>query len=115
MLDHREVVRDEQVGQAELALQVAQQVDDLRLHRDVERRHRLVADDQARVERERAGDADALALPAGKLVRIAVERLRPQADLAEQLGRPGLRAPGRGDAVIGQRLGDDLAAIMAAD
>ena len=48
VLDHRQVVRDEQVGQAELVLQVHQQVDDLRLHRHVERRHRLVADDQAR-------------------------------------------------------------------
>ena len=32
-----EVVRDEQVGQAELVLEVLQQVDDLRLDRDVER------------------------------------------------------------------------------
>ena len=39
----REVVGDEHVGQAELALQPAQQVDDLRLDRYVERRHRLVA------------------------------------------------------------------------
>ena len=38
-----EVVRDEDVGQAEAPLQVLQQVDHLRLHRDVERRHRLVA------------------------------------------------------------------------
>ena len=49
VLDDADVVRDEQVGQAELALQLAQQVQDLRLHRDVERRGRLVADDQLRL------------------------------------------------------------------
>jgi hypothetical protein len=36
----------------------------LRLHADVERRHRLVGDEQLGLERDRAGDADALALPA---------------------------------------------------
>ena len=81
---HRQVVRDEQVGDAELGLQVHQQVDHLRLHRDVERRHRLVADDQLRVQRQRAGDAEALALAAGELVRILGRRLRAQADLGEQ-------------------------------
>ena len=43
-----QVVRDEQVGEAELVLQVLEQVDDLRLDRDVERRDRLVADDELR-------------------------------------------------------------------
>ena len=62
--DDVEVVGDEDVGEAELALQVLEQVEDLRLHRDVERRDRLVADDQLRVDGERAGDADALALAA---------------------------------------------------
>ena len=46
LADHREVVRDEDVGQVEVRLQVAQQVQHLRLDRDVERRDRLVADDQ---------------------------------------------------------------------
>ena len=69
VLDHRQVVRDEQVRQAELALQVHQQVDDLRLDRHVERGDRLVADDQLRVERQRPRDADALPLAAGELVR----------------------------------------------
>ena len=37
MPDHREVVADEEVGEAEFVLEVAHQVEDLRLHRDVER------------------------------------------------------------------------------
>ena len=49
VLDDAQVVGDEQVGQAELVLQVLEQVEDLRLDRDVERRDRLVADDQLRV------------------------------------------------------------------
>ena len=79
VLDHRHVVRDEQVGQAELALQPHQQVQDLRADRDVERRHRLVADHQLGVGGERARDVDALALAAGELVREQVLLLGPQA------------------------------------
>ncbi len=44
-----QVVRDEQIGDAQLLLQVHQQVQHLRLDRHVERRHRLVGDDQLRI------------------------------------------------------------------
>ena len=47
VVDHRQIVRDEQIGEAELLLQVLQQIEDLRLHRNVERRDRLVADDRS--------------------------------------------------------------------
>ena len=50
----RQVVRDEEVREPELVLQIFEQVHDLRLDRDVERRDRLVEHDQRRVERERA-------------------------------------------------------------
>ena len=66
-------------------LQVLEQVEDLRLDRDVERRDRLVADDQLRVQRERARDPDALALAARELVRVAVREARVEADDVEQL------------------------------
>ena len=76
--DHGQVVRDEDVGQAELVLQLLQQVDDLRLHRDVECGHRFVADDDLRPKRQPAGDPDALALTTGELVRVPVDvLLRP--------------------------------------
>ena len=71
--------------QPELALEVAQQVEDLRLDRHVERGDRLVGDDQLRLERERARDADALALAAGELVRVAVVVLRVEPDRVHQL------------------------------
>ena len=81
----RQVVRDEDQRQAQVALQLAQQVEDLRLDRDVERRDRLVGHDHLRLERERAGDADALALAARELVRIAVVVLGVEPDPVHQL------------------------------
>ena len=87
VLDHGEIVRDEEVGEAEPRLEVDQQVEDLRLDRDVERRDRLVGDDQLRLERERARDADALALAAGELVRIAA-RPRPASSPTRRAARP---------------------------
>ena len=83
MLDDRKVVRDEEVGEPAIALQVLEQVDHLCLHRDVERGDRFVADDEARLDGERAGDADALALPARQLVREALGRIGREPDLAD--------------------------------
>ena len=90
MGDDREIMRDEQIGEAVLALQVDQQIDHLGLDRDVERRDRLVAHDQARPERQRARDADALPLAAGELMRIVLHLVGAQADLREQFGDPFL-------------------------
>jgi hypothetical protein len=67
--DDGEVVADEKIGQPELGLQILHQVEDLRLHRDVESRGRLVADDEVRLRCERPRDGDALALAAGELMR----------------------------------------------
>ena len=64
-----------------------QELEDLRLDGDVERRRRLVGDEELRLARERHGDHHALALPAGELVRVGVDvRLgRRDADEPEQL------------------------------
>ena len=72
VLDDGEIVGDEEVREPELVLQVLQQIDDLRLHGDVERGDRLVEHEELRIRRQRARDADALPLPAGELVRIAL-------------------------------------------
>ena len=106
---HREIVADEEIGEAEPVLQVAHQIEDLGLDRDVERRGRFVAHDERRLRGERPRDGDALALPAGELVRIfaAVGRIEP--DEAQQLAHPGggLR-PARGKLKGADRLGDDV-------
>jgi hypothetical protein len=54
-------------------LQFFEQVQDLRLHADVQRRGRLVADDQLGLHRQCAGNGDALPLAADELVREALE------------------------------------------
>ena len=56
MLNHRQIVGNEEIGDTTLLLQFCQQVDDLRLHRHVESRDCLVADDNRRFEGERLGD-----------------------------------------------------------
>ena len=109
VLHHQEVVGDEEVGEAALVLQAAQEVDDLALDRDVERADRLVADDHLGLDGERAGDGDALALAAGELVRVAVRVGGVEADGAHQ-GADALLAFGaRAHAVDLGALGDDLA------
>ena len=82
--DDLQIVADEEVGEAAPPLQVAQQVDDLPLHGKIERRGRLVEQDEFRVEHQRAGDRDALALAAGEFVREAVERVRVEPDIDER-------------------------------
>ena len=107
--DHAEVVADEQVRQVQLAAQPLEQVQHLRLDRHVQRRHRLVADDDGGLERQRARDANALALAARELVRITLRIAWVQPDLAHQPGHViGLVARGH-QLVRHRRLADDLA------
>src|SRR6478736_5949507 len=68
---HVQIVADEQIGQPKLRAQISQEIQDLRLNRNIERGHGFVADDELGFERERPRDAHALPLPARKLVRIA--------------------------------------------
>ena len=64
-----------------------------RLHREVERRGRLVEQDEFGLERDGAGDGDALALAAGEFVREAVERCcRVEADVAQRVRARARRA-----------------------
>ncbi len=103
MLHHRDVVADlrrdaqivgdEQHGDAEPGLDFVEQFQHLRLHRDVERRYRLVRHQHVGIERQRAGNRDALALAAGELVRIARDGVGGQVDQFEQFARlaPALR------------------------
>ena len=88
MPHHGEIVADEEIGQPEPLLQVAHQIEDLRLHRDVERAGRLVADQELRLARQGAGDGDALPLAAGEFVRVLLAVGRRKSDLREQLADP---------------------------
>src|SRR5580704_17368585 len=91
-----EIVRDEDEAQPFRVPQVLQQAQDLRLDGHVERRGRLVAEQDRRVGGQRDRDHDPLPQPAGQLVRVAAvppDRVG-DADRAEQAegplaGRPG--------------------------
>ena len=79
--DHREIV---------LAAQAVEQPQDPRLDGDVERRRRLVGDQQLRPAGESDRDRDPLPHPARELVRVGTEGLTAVRDahLLEQLERP---------------------------
>src|SRR5207253_6267841 len=64
-----------------------EEVRGLRLRGGVERGERLVEDHDGGIRRERAGDRNALALPAGELVRVAPYGGCRNADLVEQGSR----------------------------
>ena len=73
MLDDAEIVGDEHDRHAETLLQRAQQIEDLRLDRHVERGRRLIGDEQIRFIGECHGDHDTLALAAGHFMRIGID------------------------------------------
>ena len=80
------VVADEEHGEAELAAQGGEQGEDLGLNGDIEGGDRFVGDKEVGAGGEGAGDADALALAAGELVRVAGGVVWGEADLIEQVG-----------------------------
>jgi hypothetical protein len=91
--DDAHVVRDQHDRRRMVALEAPHQLEDLGLDRDVERRRRLVRDQERRVTGEGHRDHHPLPHPARELVRI---RVRPpprigNADLPEQLDGALLR------------------------
>jgi hypothetical protein len=82
--DHGHVVADEQKAQAQIGLQFHHQVQHLGLDADIQRADGLVRDDQLGVQRQRAGDGDALALATRQLVREAAHEAARQFDPVEE-------------------------------
>src|SRR5262245_17934548 len=112
-LDGGEVVADEQAREAELSLEVAEQVEHRCMHRDVERRDGLVRDQEAGRDAQRPGEPDALPLAAGELVREAMAELLPEPDGVEELADAPVELASLRDPVQAERLADDLAARHA--
>ena len=73
----------------------SEEVEDLRLDRDVERADRLVGDQQLGLRREAARDRDALALAAAELAREAARDLAARGRRARAARRPCPRASSR--------------------
>ena len=105
---HAEVMRDEQHRRPVLPLQFPDQMEDLRLCRHVQRRRRLVGNQQFRVQRQRHRDHRPLPLPAAELMRKRPHQTRRirQVHAVQQLDdpRPSRRRPELG--VDAQHLGD---------
>ena len=78
-------MRDEEIREAEFAAQPFEQANDPCLHENVQRRRRFVEDDDLRLRCERAGDRDPLALSSGELGGEAIDEVRGEAHLLEQL------------------------------
>jgi hypothetical protein len=87
---HAEVVTDDDHRHPEVALQLTEEIEDLTLDADVERRRRLVCDQHARVAADRVRDHDALTHAARQLMGIRVELAGRvgDADEVEQLDHP---------------------------
>jgi RecB family endonuclease NucS len=88
------IVGDKQDGHAQLALETSQKLENLDLHRRIERRGRLVGEEQARLAGESKRDHGPLAHAARHFVRVIVEAPCRRGDLHqfEQLERtlPGI-------------------------
>ena len=104
------VVRDVERRDAELELDAPDLLAQLHAHLRVERRERLVEQQHARLDRERARERDALLHAARELVRVAVAGV-PEADELEQLV-DALVALGRSLAADAQPERDVLRAVM---
>src|SRR5258706_1306757 len=79
--DYREVVADEDQRHARPCLQIDNEIDNLPLHRDIERAHRFVADNEFGIDDHGARDSDTLVLAAREFVRVSVDPAGIEADL----------------------------------
>jgi hypothetical protein len=109
--DHAQVVGDQQDGQPGPLLQVAQQVEDLRLGGHVERRRRLVRDQQAGASGEGHGDHRSLADAPAELVGVLLQPSlgAGHARQPEQFDRPLAGRRRRHPVVQADGLGDLVA------
>jgi hypothetical protein len=82
-------VRNKEVCQIELLLEIQEQLCDLGLNRNVQCRYWLVSHDQLRVQRQRPRDTDTLALTAAELVRIPIHGRRIQPYSLQEVFNPG--------------------------
>lgn len=104
----RKVVGDQDEGEAKALLKISKQVQNRGLHRHIESRHWLVRHQDIRLEREGAGNADPLPLPAGELARVGMDQLRPEPHQIHEFEDPVFSLWARNHAVHRNRLGDHL-------
>ena len=106
---HAHVVRHKQVGQLVLRLQVLQDVEHLRLNGHIQRGHGLITHYEFGLQCQGARNANALALAAGKLMRIAARVILLHAHAAQRLDHALKALRARADAMHQQALANALA------
>ena len=107
--DYRQVMADKQHRQAEFVLQIFQQVQNLCLYRNIQRRSRLVTDQQPRPAGERSRDRNSLSLTTGKFMWILESGSTAEPDMVEQVAddcsdflrwREAMKADWLGDDIV---------------
>lgn len=81
---YRKVVRDEEIRESKLILQILHQIEDLRLNGDVKRGDRLVANNEVRIHCQCTRNTNALPTATVQLMRVRVEQARRKADRLHQ-------------------------------
>ncbi|OLE25267.1 MAG: hypothetical protein AUI36_32690 [Cyanobacteria bacterium 13_1_40CM_2_61_4] len=103
-----QVVRDEEVCQILLTLKLFQQIHDLRLNGNVECGDWLISHYKLRIDRQRAGDTNSLALTTRELVRITLDIALAQANGFHKLVHTLFRFPSLRKSKCFQGLTDNL-------
>ncbi|MNC54298.1 hypothetical protein D3C75_1037740 [compost metagenome] len=85
MLDHRQVMGNEQISQIPLPLELLEQINHLRLNGNVQSGDRLIRHDKLRLDRQRPGNTDPLPLAAGEFVGKTSGMFGIQTYVLEQL------------------------------
>jgi hypothetical protein len=83
--DHRETMRDQEIGELEFLLKFLKKQEHLSADGDIEGGDGFIGNDERGAKNQGAGDTNALTLAAGEFVRIAVHGIVGQADAAEEL------------------------------
>ena len=91
--DYAEVVGNDEGGDAGIALDVADEVEDLGLYGDVEAGGGFVQDQERRPVRQRFRELHPLAHPAGEVARSLVHPVRRGLGLLQQLRSPAPHLP----------------------
>ena len=86
MLDDGKIVRNEQIGDPQLRLQICEQVDNLRLNTDIQRADRFIAYDERGFRREGARDPNPLSLAPAEFVRKPPQKLGLQPNSLQEIG-----------------------------
>jgi hypothetical protein len=84
MMNHTEIVGDKQVRKPPFLLKPRKKIDDLRADRNVQCTHGLVGDDDTRLNRKRARNADPLALSTAEFMRKSIDRGWIQPNLSKE-------------------------------